>query len=502
MSPTIYPRTGALVLLLCCASSVVAQPQSRTHDTGPVRFEVFDNGTLGGYVNVATPEGTGFVFLGDNGLYEAQILVGRNAGQVSGAVYGFPAVEWSNTLPISAVPPPSGFDEAYLTAFDDSPASNPIGVRVVETSYSDTGDRFVIVDLVVENTTPSALTNIYVGLFADWDVLEFDFDDDLGDYRASEQLLYVYDVTGSPSTKHFGVAALDGASVSGWDLSVGGTMNPTESDLYNAMTNGGGTVPVAAGDRRTVLGTGPYTLQPGASTRVKFAFVGGTSEADLIANAQAAQAAASAPAPTVSVVPVNGPIVIPGGGGSFSFRATFTNPSSQPAVIEVWTEASGAISQSPVLGPRTITLPPSASITRLVQQFVPAPAPAGFYDYTVNIGDFPLTVVSSGSFQLVKQGSARAPAAGLALGPVEWGEASGASAVTGWEPVLTVQPNPASGPVRFAFSTDSAADVRLAVYDVLGRELAVLAEGFREGGPTRRCGRRTSPQASTSPGSP
>ena len=43
-------------------------------------------------------------------------------------------------------------------------------------------------------------------------------------------------------------------------------------------------------------------------------------------------------------------------------------------------------------------------------------------------------------------------------------------------------PNPVSGRVRFAFSTPAAGPVRLAVFDVLGREVAVVAEGARPSG--------------------
>jgi carboxypeptidase T len=61
--------------------------------------------------------------------------------------------------------------------------------------------------------------------------------------------------------------------------------------------------------------------------------------------------------------------------------------------------------------------------------------------------------------------------------PAEPGPGGGALALAA--PV----PNPARGGVALAFTLDAPGEVRLAVYDALGREVAVLAEGRREAGP-------------------
>jgi hypothetical protein len=53
-------------------------------------------------------------------------------------------------------------------------------------------------------------------------------------------------------------------------------------------------------------------------------------------------------------------------------------------------------------------------------------------------------------------------------------------------------PNPAHGEVALSFTLGAPAEVRLVVYDALGREVAVLAEGRREaGGHTVRWAGRT-----------
>jgi hypothetical protein len=294
-------RTLCAFALLVAPSLVAAQPQSRTHDTGAVQFDVYDNGELGAYSNAAgISVGTGFAFGcgGDNGLFEATFLVGRSATQVSGEAYELSnavPVEWVATSAFSTITPPEGFDEAYQVSFNDSGAPNPIGVLVTEQSYSNTGDPFVVVDFDITNTTGAALSGIHVGIFADWDILSADFTDDLGGYDAGTQLLYVYDADGSSTAKHYGVVALEGTTgtnVTGVDYDDDGF--PGDAELWDGLT----TIespPATTADRRTVIGVGPYSIGAGQTVNVKFAFVGGSSLADIIANAAAAQAAVGAP---------------------------------------------------------------------------------------------------------------------------------------------------------------------------------------------------------------
>ncbi len=261
------------------------------HDTGDVQFEVFGFGELGSYADAdGIPIGTGFVFDGDNGLYESTFLVGLSSTQVSGDAYEFPDLEWANTSPLALATPPSGYDQAFSAGYDDSAAANPIGVEVSQLSYSAEDDDYVIVEFSVENTSGAALSDVYFGVFADWDA--GDFEQNLGAYDEDQQLVYVHDDSGT-STNYFGVAALngdDGVDVSG----VFYDALPGDADLYTGLTV---IAPDAElpDDRRTVIGIGPYDIAAGETVVVQFAYVGGTDEANIIANAAAAQAAVAGP---------------------------------------------------------------------------------------------------------------------------------------------------------------------------------------------------------------
>ncbi|MCH7977306.1 MAG: T9SS type A sorting domain-containing protein, partial [Bacteroidetes bacterium] len=255
-----------------------------------VQLEGFDNGTI--VYSLETP-GLIFVFNGDIGLFEGKLFVGVGPNQVSGQAYAPTAgvYEWQTAAPVTGTTPPySGFDQGFELEYTDSFAPNPIPVHVTQRSYSDNdapNDCYVILDFDVQNTSNST-EDFYIGLFADWDV--GDFVQNLGGYDAATQLLYVWDDSGT-STNYFGVAAAlaNTAGVSGWELDLGAGLNPTETDHWNALTNGGGVIPGAVEDRRTLIGSGPYTLSPGESARVQFVMVGGTDEADAIACAASAQ---------------------------------------------------------------------------------------------------------------------------------------------------------------------------------------------------------------------
>ena len=86
-----------------------------------------------------------------------------------------------------------------------------------------------------------------------------------------------------------------------------------------------------------------------------------------------------------------------------------------------------------------------------------------------------------------------------AVGRTATAEGLGAWTVSGaspWSPseaavraeaveALTIYPNPAAGRAWIAFALEEGGEVRLAVCDALGREVAVLADGLVEAGQHR-----------------
>ncbi len=184
---------------------------------------------------------------------------------------------------------------------------------------------------------------------------------------------------------------------------------------------------------------------------------------------------------TTEAEPVGGPVVVGPEGGTFSFTVTLRNQTTQPLAFEAWSEAEGPVSVSPVVGPRTVVLPVGGALTRTLTQRVPAVAPPGVYTYTVNAGDFPGLVVSADSFTVTKQvGASLAADADDDWTVSGWDDAAAEAEAA--ESSLSVSPNPFRGAATVMISLGSPSPVEAVVYDVLGRTVAVLADGHFEAG--------------------
>lgn len=194
----------------------------------------------------------------------------------------------------------------------------------------------------------------------------------------------------------------------------------------------------------------------------------------------------------VTAAPVDAPVVIGPGGGVFDFDVTLTNTTGQAQTFDVWADAdlSTGAEFAAVLGPQTITLAAGADLERRVRVRVPGSAPAGTSTLVVKVGTFPDAPESSDRFTVTKQAAAEAVAeaptaeawtAGWSDAPEETAapapEASFAQAVR-----LDVVPNPFDAQTTVRFDLPVAAPVRVEVLDLLGRRVALLADGPLEAG--------------------
>jgi hypothetical protein len=124
------------------------------------------------------------------------------------------------------------------------------------------------------------------------------------------------------------------------------------------------------------------------------------------------------------------------------------------------------------------TVPPGGGAGSLRLR-VPRNAPAGDYNVTLNlINEDTGEICDTANFVVtVTNPRVGAPTtdAPFEVISVDFG----ASAATG---ASAVAPNPFSGRTQISYAVEVASDVRLSVYDVLGREVAVLVDGQQEAG--------------------
>jgi len=196
---------------------------------------------------------------------------------------GVPIVDFITTDGFLTPKSDADFDQILECSYREGKsvlAGAPIGLAVRQVSYSRPQDEFAIVSLEVTNSSTQAISGLYIGQFADWDVGRFD--GNRGGVDSGANLVYMYDNTGV-DPNYYGMAALSGASGAGLQ-----TGSLSAAFLFSALS-GFPTIANANDDYRAFIGSGPYALEPGETTIVGFAWLGGTDLTRLKANAQTAR---------------------------------------------------------------------------------------------------------------------------------------------------------------------------------------------------------------------
>jgi subtilisin-like proprotein convertase family protein len=188
---------------------------------------------------------------------------------------------------------------------------------------------------------------------------------------------------------------------------------------------------------------------------------------------------------------------LPQQGGVLVFNATATNNEPTPVPVDVWLTASGPLNYTVLY--RTGTLPPGVPVEGTLRIRVARRAPDGTYNVDLHLGDFDtLTSYASESFVITKgpvvaataqtkaeaeltdrpssQATARAGDFAVDGGTLLAAGVASAPAAAG------ISPNPFADRATVSFSVAETSPIRLVVYDVLGREVAVLVDGTVEAG--------------------
>ncbi len=177
-------------------------------------------------------------------------------------------------------------------------------------------------------------------------------------------------------------------------------------------------------------------------------------------------------------------------GGTITFPYTITNASAPTTSGDLFFTAERGGSPVALGIVRSGTLPNGASVAGSYTQQVPAGALPGIYLYTLRVGSFPDVTVDAETFAITVVGAAR-----NTEGMDRWSVVQAMSPVPGFHAVHTpdvaatakvfgveAYPNPFQDRTTLRFTLNEATQARLAVYDVLGREVAVLHDGPAETG--------------------
>jgi hypothetical protein len=189
----------------------------------------------------------------------------------------------------------------------------------------------------------------------------------------------------------------------------------------------------------------------------------------------------------IQLSPYGTPIVIPETGGSFDFNIAVRNLGSETQTFDLWTEVllPGFGSAELLLVP-DLTLQGGQNVDRDREQTVPDFAPGGTYTYIGYVGDHPWVVQDSDAFTFEKEGTEAGRLGTPSDWPCtgdpfdEWFEISEPEIPESFS--ISAYPNPFNPVTVFSYQLPVASKINLAVYDVAGRQVAELVDGWRDAG--------------------
>ena len=188
----------------------------------------------------------------------------------------------------------------------------------------------------------------------------------------------------------------------------------------------------------------------------------------------------------VAVVPDEWPINVPPGGGDFSYTLHLTNNSSSSVEFDIWVDAllPDSVAFGPILLREGLVFNPYQSEARQLCQQVPPNAPAGTYIYRAHTGDYSSAIIYHETSMPFRKEGMEGGAGGWDLSSTtpETAVFASMNIVNSTEIDFRISPNPFNPETIIRFGLRAASFVELLIYDIQGREVARLAEGWHPAG--------------------
>jgi len=277
-------------------------------DTNKVATTITSKGKIGYNLTTNFSQGVGFTYKNSSSYMTiGGLMLGTSTSQVSDNVYGDVSNHFDNDFKtktvVHRVEPTEKSDFETLCVFDDSlaPVSTRLNVTVTHKTYtwsSAPDDKYIIMEYSIKNNGTQTLSNLYAGLFMDFDMSGEDIQKDKIDYDATNKMGYTYSLNSSPyaaikllssGTVHHYAFDKDGAS-NGTSASINIENGFTSYEKYSALkiNQSRNTTSQSGNDVADLISTGPFVITPGDSEVVAFALIAGDHLADIQSSAVAA----------------------------------------------------------------------------------------------------------------------------------------------------------------------------------------------------------------------
>jgi len=285
--------------------SIPVNPTYRDITVNKLHLTIGSRGTFG-YYEYPEKKGIGVTYNGGNQmLYEGGLIIGQGVegnSKVVDRIRGVRDVEQTDfrtTSGLQEITPPTS-DLGFYSQFDDQNSKSPINVTVDQSTRAwkkTSHDSYVIIDYVIKSKSNQKLENIYVGLFADWDL--DDSEKNRANYDGQRYIAYTYSETANILVA--GIQLL--SEFDDWrcysiDHIIGGEggVDLTDNDVFSkeekfkalsSFRENAGEVGEGA-DVLQLISTGPHTIEIGDSLKVSFAIHAADNLTQLLENADSA----------------------------------------------------------------------------------------------------------------------------------------------------------------------------------------------------------------------
>ncbi len=268
------------------AFKIVLNPSFLNMDVNNITVSVGDDAKLA-YMAANQANGAGFTNRGSaTYLYSMGFVVTDKTKNASFSDFG----DFAAVNKVSLIQPGIESDKDINGIVNDNPAGGTkLGIEVKHKTlgWNRAGMKdFVIQEYKIINTSGSSLDSVFVGLYADWDVVNYA--QNIADFDTTNKIAFAYDatntfagtksITGKHNVAHYAFNN-DGSSGS-FNMYNAGL---TDAIAHSALSNGNARAIAGITDVSNIIGEGPYTIANGDSITVAFALVVGTSQNELIA---------------------------------------------------------------------------------------------------------------------------------------------------------------------------------------------------------------------------
>ncbi len=236
-------------------------------------------------------EGSGFIFTPtgkNNYLFEGAFIAGTDTVHLVDCARGnnqnYEDNDFESVSNFKISTPGSVADQQGIGEFatTQSASARKLNLDIKYASYAwknAPNNNSVFVKYLVINRSQSVITNMYAGLYLDWDLGSAAFN--IAAVDTTLRLGYAYDTEVGGITSYVGVVmlgdkpldyhAIDNAATdsTNWGLYDGFT----KKEKWDALHNGISSSMAGPSDISMVVGCGPFTLAPGDTAMVPFSFV-------------------------------------------------------------------------------------------------------------------------------------------------------------------------------------------------------------------------------------